>query len=191
MTKLEHALALAGEGFHVFPIAPGEKAPPLIKNFPENASRDTDEITEWWEEWPTANIGISTSRYGDDEALLVVDVDKKGEKDGDLALLQMELFDRNPVISLDRALSHHTGLMPQSMPLSPPPPTGSSPDVDRLDLLLEQTKSIQADLRKLLSPRAQEPERSPTFQTAPPWQSTDKGAMTPLIKSPPESKISG
>lgn len=91
MTKLDHALALAAQGFHIFPLAPGAKAPPLIKNFPTAASRDEDEIREWWTEWPTANIGISTSRFGDDEALLVVDVDKKGGKDGNTELLRLEL----------------------------------------------------------------------------------------------------
>mgnify|MGYP000423316681 CR=1 FL=1 len=77
MTRCDQALALAREGFHVFPIAAGKKAPPLIADFPNQATTDDEQIREWWLRWPNANIGISTTRYGEGEALLVVDVDNK------------------------------------------------------------------------------------------------------------------
>lgn len=86
---IEHALKLAGMGFHVFPIAPGAKDPPLVKNFPLRATRDPEQIATWWELEPRANVGISTSRFGDDLALLVVDVDPR--KGGLESLVALEL----------------------------------------------------------------------------------------------------
>ncbi len=88
---IEHALALARRGFHVFPVKTGQKSPPLIKDFPTHATRDEAQLQAWWAKWPAANIGISTSKFGDSEALLVVDVDNKGDKDGDGSLLALEL----------------------------------------------------------------------------------------------------
>jgi hypothetical protein len=94
MTRCDQALALAREGFHVFPIAAGKKAPPLISDFPNQATTDDEQIREWWIRHPDANIGISTTRYGESEALLVVDVDNKGDKHGDHELLRLELEGR-------------------------------------------------------------------------------------------------
>jgi len=91
MTFRDQALALAARGFHVFPLAPGRKDQPLIKQFPERATQDEATITQWWTQYPDANIGISTTRYGDNQALLVVDVDNKGDKHGDDDVLQLEL----------------------------------------------------------------------------------------------------
>ncbi len=88
---IEQALALAARGFHVFPVKAGAKMPPLIKDFPTKATRVVSEIEAWWKQWPDANIGISTSRFGDEEALLVVDVDNKGTKNGDASVLALEL----------------------------------------------------------------------------------------------------
>ena len=88
---IEHALALAARGFHVFPVKAGAKMPPLIKDFPTKATRVVSEIESFWKQWPDANIGISTSRFGDDEALLVVDVDNKGAKNGDASIVGLEL----------------------------------------------------------------------------------------------------
>lgn len=88
---LTHALSLAARGFHVFPVKPGAKAPPLIKDFPEHATRDEAAIRRWWEKWPAANVGVSTSRFMDDQALVVIDVDNKGEKHGGESLIALEL----------------------------------------------------------------------------------------------------
>lgn len=86
---IEQALALARRGFHIFPVKTGQKAPPLIKDFPTCATRDEAQLQAWWAKWPAANIGISTSRFGDSEALLVVDIDVKGQKDGEAAYVAM------------------------------------------------------------------------------------------------------
>ena len=88
----DQALALAARGFYVFPVKYGEKQPPLIKDFPTHASRDPRTVLGWWRgHFQGANIGISTSQFGDGEALLVVDVDNKGDKDGSGAILELEL----------------------------------------------------------------------------------------------------
>lgn len=91
MTKLDHALALAAQGFYVFPIVAGKKAPPVFKDWQKRASRSEATIREFFSNGD-CNIGISTSRFGDNEALLVIDIDSKGGKDGyaSLAGLQLE-----------------------------------------------------------------------------------------------------
>lgn len=85
-SKLYHALALATQGFHVFPLVQGTKLP-LIDEFPTRATRDPNQIRRWWTCPITGlvhdhNIAISTSRFEERSALLVVDVDNKGDKHG-------------------------------------------------------------------------------------------------------------
>lgn len=65
---LQAALEYAGLGYPVFPCASGDKAP-LTKNGCLDATTDEDQIIEWWEKKPNANIGIAT------KGLLVVDID--------------------------------------------------------------------------------------------------------------------
>jgi hypothetical protein len=89
VNNLEQALQLAERGFHVFPLEPNGKLP-VIKDYPNKASRDPEKITRWFM-GNERNIGISTSKFGDDKALVVVDVDNKGEKNGDAQLLCLEL----------------------------------------------------------------------------------------------------
>lgn len=89
MSKLDHALALAEQGFHVFPCAANGKVP-LIRDFPTRATRDPEQILRWFA-GADRNIGVSTSRFGENDALVVVDVDNKGGKDGDARVLALEL----------------------------------------------------------------------------------------------------
>lgn len=89
MTFLDDALALAERGFHVFPVKPGAKEPPLIRAFPEKAARDGAKIRQWWTRWPDANIGVSTT-----QGLLVVDVDPR--HGGAEALAELELTHELP-----------------------------------------------------------------------------------------------
>jgi hypothetical protein len=72
-----HALRAAACGFYVFPLPPRKKKPPLVKDFPNVATRDPRQIRAWWKRWPDANIGISTSRFADGGALVVVDIDPR------------------------------------------------------------------------------------------------------------------
>lgn len=65
---MKAALSLADLGYRVFPCRPGDKTP-LTHHGCLDASGDEDQIIAWWEEHPTANIGVST------DGLLVVDVD--------------------------------------------------------------------------------------------------------------------
>lgn len=81
MTNVADALLLARQGFHVFPLRPGSKLP-AIEKFPERATRNPDRIQRWADKYPDANWGISTSKFGDDEALIVVDIDTKPERFG-------------------------------------------------------------------------------------------------------------
>ena len=72
-TMLDHALALAGQGFAVFPANPSNKKS-LIKAWQENATKDPDQIRQWWTRWPRALIGAPTG-WGCD--LWVLDLDAK------------------------------------------------------------------------------------------------------------------
>jgi RecA/RadA recombinase len=82
-SKLEHALSLAAKGFKVFPIAPGQKAPPLLAGWPQRATSDPDTVRDFWIAVPEANIGIHC------EGMIVIDVDVKKGGDESLQLLDM------------------------------------------------------------------------------------------------------
>ncbi|HEX3141365.1 MAG TPA: bifunctional DNA primase/polymerase [Rhizobacter sp.] len=88
MTRLDDALALAARGFWIFPVAPGAKTP-AIADWPNAATRDPEQISTWWSS-RDFNIGISTSRFGDSKAIVAVDVDNKGGKNGDASIIELE-----------------------------------------------------------------------------------------------------
>lgn len=88
---LKNALDLAEKGFWIFPLRPGSKLP-AIKAFTEQATRDPAKIKNWWAS-KNYNIGIATSKFDQFEALLVLDIDEAGKKNGEkelLALLSQE-----------------------------------------------------------------------------------------------------
>lgn len=94
MTFLEQARKLALEGFYVFPLNPGRKTP-AIPDFAELATRDLEKIDPFWidpvmELIQPMNIGISTSNFGDGEALLVIDIDDKDGRCGSDTLFNLE-----------------------------------------------------------------------------------------------------
>jgi len=68
MDLLSHAIRYADSGFPVFPCIPHSKKP-LTQNGFHDATTDTDQIIEWWEAEPNANIAIATA------GLVVIDVD--------------------------------------------------------------------------------------------------------------------
>ena len=86
MTMRESALALARQGFAVFPIKAGAKAPPLVEGWQHVATSDVAQIESWWTQWPDANIGIHC--YG----LCVIDVDPKKGGFESLAVLEQEVL---------------------------------------------------------------------------------------------------
>jgi hypothetical protein len=85
---LEHALSLAERGFWIFPCRRNGKLP-THPGWQQEATRDRDVITQWFSTHPF-NVGIFTGRFGDDKALVVVDVDTKKGKKGDQTLLLLE-----------------------------------------------------------------------------------------------------
>lgn len=91
MTRLQSALSLAAQGFYVFPCLSNKI--PAIKDWQKLATRDTAQINTWFESG-AFNIGVYTGRFGDDGALVVVDVDNKHGKHGDASLLALELAGR-------------------------------------------------------------------------------------------------
>jgi len=88
-SKSEFAALLASSGLHVFPCKFDSKLP-AIKDFPHKATTDAAQIKAWWD-GKSSNIGISTSHYATDQALIVLDIDIKKGKRGDLSLMQLEL----------------------------------------------------------------------------------------------------
>jgi hypothetical protein len=75
-TLQEWALYLAAMGWHLFPLRPGTKRQPAVKDWENRATTDPDRIRRCWtaDRW---NIGIATGPSG----LVVVDLDTA--KDGD------------------------------------------------------------------------------------------------------------
>jgi hypothetical protein len=66
------AFHFAARGWHVFPITPGAKKPPVIDRWEARASTDPDQIHRWWRDIPHT-IGIATGPSG----LVVVDLDTR------------------------------------------------------------------------------------------------------------------
>jgi hypothetical protein len=66
------ALHFAERGWHVFPITPGAKKPPVIDRWETRASTDSDQIHRWWRH-TAYSVGIATGPSG----LVVVDLDTR------------------------------------------------------------------------------------------------------------------
>lgn len=58
----------------VFPITPRKKTPPLLKDWPSNATTDNTIISRWWNNHPDANIGVA---MGAASQLVDVETDTK------------------------------------------------------------------------------------------------------------------
>lgn len=89
MTRLDYALHLASLGFWVFPLRVNGKTP-TSKGWQEQATRDLETIRSIWKN-RDYNIGIYTSKFLDNQALVVIDVDNKKGKAGDDELFRLEL----------------------------------------------------------------------------------------------------
>lgn len=106
MSGFALALEMAASGFHVFPCRAGAKRP-HVEGFPRLATTDAQQIEMWWYQWPSANVGVSTTAYnGGAFHLLVVDVDNKKkvladgtviEVSGDGTLLLWDLAGDKPL----------------------------------------------------------------------------------------------
>lgn len=76
---MAHALRYALAGWAVIPLQPNGKAP-LTAHGVHDCSTDPETIGEWWERWPSANIGLAVG-----DAHVVLDIDPRNG--GDLAHL--------------------------------------------------------------------------------------------------------
>ncbi|HEY0340193.1 MAG TPA: bifunctional DNA primase/polymerase [Steroidobacteraceae bacterium] len=77
---IDLAFYYVGQGYRIFPVAPGNKVPAIPKERGGHgcldATTDIAVIERWWREYPEANIGIAAGR-----GLLVIDVDpRKNER---------------------------------------------------------------------------------------------------------------
>jgi putative DNA primase/helicase len=79
---LPAALAYAARGWAVFPLKPREKTPIYPGGF-KIATKDPDQIRQWWTSHPHANIGIATGAHS---GIDVIDVDVKKKRDGEASL---------------------------------------------------------------------------------------------------------
>lgn len=92
-TKLEWAIRHAENGFWVFRIRESGKKP-KYKGWQNEATRDPEQIKKMWSGRDrNCNVGAYTSKFGNDHALIVVDVDNKNGKNGDDVILQMDMGD--------------------------------------------------------------------------------------------------
>lgn len=85
MTALHHeAVALAADGWRVFPCEEGGKRP-LVKGGFKTATSDHEQIGRWWQQTPNANIGgaIPAGQLG-------LDVDPRHGGDASLAALEAQ-----------------------------------------------------------------------------------------------------
>lgn len=85
----DHALYYARLGLAVFPIKPRSKHPLTSHGF-KDASKDQQQIEEWWSRWPSANIGIATGQASGGLVVIDLDVDKEKGLDGRVTLREWE-----------------------------------------------------------------------------------------------------
>jgi hypothetical protein len=94
---------IAELGYPVFPCRDPRDDPsevgkrgkiPLVKGGVTSATVNIDQIGKWWEQWPTANIGLACKHC------LVIDLDNKDGKNGsaDLAKIAEKLGPLQPVV---------------------------------------------------------------------------------------------
>jgi hypothetical protein len=71
-----------------FPLRRGSKLP-AAKGWQEQATRDPAQVAKWRAQGK--RLGISTSRFGDGEAVVAVDVDMKKGKNGEAEILRLDI----------------------------------------------------------------------------------------------------
>jgi len=84
-TCKEPALTYAGYGWSVVAIRPDQKVPLVRWQEFQKRCADVQEITQWFERWPDANIGIVTGMIS---GIIVLDIDPRHGGDDSLAAWQ-------------------------------------------------------------------------------------------------------
>jgi hypothetical protein len=64
------ALAAVESGLYVFPVVPRGKTP-AVRNWEQAATRDPEQINDWWTQRQPYNIGAAVGRSG----IVVIDLD--------------------------------------------------------------------------------------------------------------------
>ncbi len=77
-TNKQWALEYAQMGLCVFPLLPRSKEP-AVKDWPQRASKDPDQIESWWNKNPKYGIGAVT---GAKSGIVVIDLDYHPDTDG-------------------------------------------------------------------------------------------------------------
>jgi len=91
-TLLESALELWRSGFSVIPIQPGSKRP-LVSWIEYQSRRSTEEeIHQWWQQYPNANIGIVTGKISG-VVVIDLDLDKDGGNESGAKIYEQVLTD--------------------------------------------------------------------------------------------------
>jgi len=86
-TNKEYALQYAQLGWHVIPLKPNEKRPLPGGHGVHDATTNTEQIKEWWDQHPDAGIGIA---MGEISGVFAVDIDPRNGGDKSLEQLIAE-----------------------------------------------------------------------------------------------------
>lgn len=89
------ALAYAARGWSVLPIEPRGKRPRVPWLELQQRCAGTEEIGDWFERWPDANVGIVTGRIS---GLVVIDIDPQHGGPASLSRLQDEYGPLPPTV---------------------------------------------------------------------------------------------
>lgn len=86
-SQIDAALFYAERGVRVVPVKPGEKFPPVMAGWQDQATSDRDQVARWW---MGQYAGHNVAAVLDD--LIVIDVDtlRHGKKDGPATLRRLE-----------------------------------------------------------------------------------------------------
>jgi hypothetical protein len=90
----KRACAMAIRGLRIFPVEVGGKLP-LVKEWQKRATSDEEQIWQWWEKWPDANIGLATGR-----GMMVLDIDPRHGGDASLSRLIEEHGEMPPTLEV-------------------------------------------------------------------------------------------
>lgn len=86
---LDAALEYAQNGFAVIPVRQSDKSPYNLHGVSE-ASKDPEQIRQWWEMYPTANVAIAMGRVSGNIVTIDVDIKPDEGKHGDVELKKWE-----------------------------------------------------------------------------------------------------